>query len=222
MNKPSDSTSSGLIDRARRGDPQAWREMVDRYVPLVRYWVVRGNVSRQDQDDLIQEILLGVFRRLKDYRHESFRGFLRIVARNKTADHFRRTGRQPPTLDGSSIMEMLLNSLPLPTETQSGDRMRGDGPTKTGESSPGDGQTFAFDEMQLEDAQLVARAVADIQKSTTPRNWEIFHAVVIDGRDRGEVAQQHGVTLGALYQAVSSIKRRLLKRMRELGVEPPE
>ena len=46
--------------------------------------------------------------------------------------------------------------------------------------------------------------------------------VVIDGRDRGEVAQQHGVTLGALYQAVSSIKRRLLKRMHELGVEPPE
>lgn len=191
--------------------------MVDRYVPLVRYWVVRGNVPREDQDDLVQEIFLGVFRQLHDYRHESFRGFLRIVARNKATDHFRRTGRQPPTRGGSTIMEMLQNSLRDPSA-----ELNGDLSSDLGESSPCDGRVFSFDSMRLENAQLVTQAVADIQQATSKRNWEIFCAVVIDGCDRTKVAQLHGVKPGALYQAVSSIKRRLLQRMRELGIEPPE
>ena len=43
-----------LVGRMRRGDASAWREVVDRYEPLLRRFACRNGLSADDADDAVQ------------------------------------------------------------------------------------------------------------------------------------------------------------------------
>jgi RNA polymerase sigma factor (sigma-70 family) len=46
--------SAELVGRMRRGDASAWREVVDRYEPLLRRFACRNGLSADDADDAVQ------------------------------------------------------------------------------------------------------------------------------------------------------------------------
>ena len=88
------STSASLLERLR-ADPKspAWQRMVAIYQPLIRAWLSRQDVLASDADDLVQEVLAVVVRRLPDFEHNqrvgAFRTWLRTITVNVVRDHWR-------------------------------------------------------------------------------------------------------------------------------------
>lgn len=86
---------SELLGRAQRGDNAAFNELVDRYARgLFRLaFSLVGNVA--DAEDVVQETLLGVFRRSKSFEgRSSVKTWLFRVLIRQTARHHRSKGRR--------------------------------------------------------------------------------------------------------------------------------
>src|ERR1043165_9946050 len=88
-----------LVLRCQTGDEDAYRELVGRFGPRLRYFV-RKLVSRADRaDDLVQEVWIDVLRqlpRLKDAG--AFTTWLYRIAHGKAMLDGRRSGRAPVTI----------------------------------------------------------------------------------------------------------------------------
>ena len=88
-----------LVLRCQTGDDDAYRELVGRFGPRLRYFL-RKLVGRVDRaDDLAQEVWIDVLRqlpRLKDAA--AFTTWLYRIAHGKTMLEGRRNGRAPATI----------------------------------------------------------------------------------------------------------------------------
>jgi RNA polymerase sigma-70 factor (ECF subfamily) len=82
-----------LVERARRGDNQAFEALYHRFVGMV-HGVVLARVARPDVDDLVQDVFLTAFRRIGTLREAAtFPGWLAAIARNRAIDHLRALPR---------------------------------------------------------------------------------------------------------------------------------
>ena len=61
-------TSASLLERLA-GTPtdDDWRRLLELYQPLLRAWMTRAGLADCDADDLVQEVLLAVFRGVADF-----------------------------------------------------------------------------------------------------------------------------------------------------------
>jgi RNA polymerase sigma-70 factor (ECF subfamily) len=76
-------TPVSLLDRVRRGDTIAWAEFSAQYSVMLRSWCLNWGLQSADADDLIQDTLLIVFRRIAEFRRRgagSFRSWIRTIA----------------------------------------------------------------------------------------------------------------------------------------------
>jgi RNA polymerase sigma-70 factor (ECF subfamily) len=94
------TTSLTLIGRLRKpADADAWAQFVALYAPLLRAWVRPLCGQDADADDVIQEVLVVVVRRLPEFAHNrrmgAFRTWLKTVAANKLGDYLRSEDRRP-------------------------------------------------------------------------------------------------------------------------------
>jgi RNA polymerase sigma-70 factor (ECF subfamily) len=88
-----------LVLRCQTGDDNAYRELVGRFGPRLRYFL-RKLVSRVDRaDDLAQEVWIDVLRQLPRLRDAAaFRPWLYRIAHGKAMLDGRRNGRLPATV----------------------------------------------------------------------------------------------------------------------------
>ena len=95
-------TRKSLIFRARNpDDSQAWDEFVQYYERFIFHVLHRMNVSSSDLDDLVQNILLKLWRGIASYTpgKARFRTWLGVVVRNAVYDHFTETQRRGELLE---------------------------------------------------------------------------------------------------------------------------
>jgi RNA polymerase sigma-70 factor (ECF subfamily) len=85
-------SDSDLLDRCRRGDQTAWRDLVSRHTRKVFGLAYRFSGRVDEAEDLTQEIFVKVYQGLDRYRERegAFPGWLMRVARNQAIDHYRR------------------------------------------------------------------------------------------------------------------------------------
>ncbi len=90
-----------LIERARKGSPEAFSELVRLHQVRVRSYLARVIRRRDLIDDLAQETFLAAYRTLDSYRGDSaLGGWLLAIARNQALMHLRRERlRAASTLD---------------------------------------------------------------------------------------------------------------------------
>src|SRR5262245_50668800 len=73
----------------------AWKAFCQRYQPLIRRWCRQQGVSPAETEELSQDVLVKLVRKMPDYHYDRargrFRDWLRQVVRNHVTDH-RRTG----------------------------------------------------------------------------------------------------------------------------------
>ena len=189
----SPATSLTLLQRAQARQPAAWERLVDLYAPLVLHWCRRARLNEQDAADVFQEVFRSVAEHLAEFRRDrpgdSFRGWLRTIARNKALDHFRRQQRQPAASGGSDAQKLLLELPDLNTEE----------PDAT--------------ENGLLTRQL-HQALELIRPEVEEQTWRAFWLVQMDNREPREVA----VVLNMTPAAVRKARYRILDRLRqELG-----
>lgn len=95
------------IKRAQAGDSEAFAQIYDAYArKLFRY--IRLKVgSRQQAEDLLQEVFVKIWRGLPGYRSDkgSFNSWAYRVAANTLNDFFRKTYRVPEALEMSEEVE---------------------------------------------------------------------------------------------------------------------
>ena len=79
------------IRRAQAGDPGGFDVLVDAYGPRIYGLAYRLTGSRADAEDLLQEVMLRVVRRIGEYRHQGrFEAWLFRIAANLVRDRARR------------------------------------------------------------------------------------------------------------------------------------
>jgi len=111
LDRPDDlASTTELIDRARRGDPEALERLFERLYPPLRRWA-RGRLpgwarSLADTDDLVQDALVQTFNRMGGFESRGAGGlqaYVRQAILNRIRDELRRAGRRPGavTLDGT-------------------------------------------------------------------------------------------------------------------------
>ena len=87
-------TSFSLLDRLRHGpEEDSWRRMVDLYSPLIRGWLRRYTLANEDVDDLVQEVLAIVVRKVPEFERQPRVGAFRRWLRNITVNCLREFWR---------------------------------------------------------------------------------------------------------------------------------
>jgi RNA polymerase sigma-70 factor, ECF subfamily len=191
----STGTSRSLIDAARVREPAAWERMVALYAPLILHWCRQWGLGEDDAADVFQEVFQSIAAHIDTFHKEpsrgTFRGWLRTITRNKVNDAFRRHRREPPGVGGSEAQAQL-TQLPLPEPILADEDMSGD----TGVTA------------------LLRRGLELIRCEFEARTWQAFWLTAVDGRAPKDVADELGMSPGAVRVA----KSRVLHRLRaELG-----
>ena len=82
------------VRAAAAGDRDAFARLYADYFRMV-HAILLGRVPRHDVDDLVQDVFLTVFTRLRTLREPgAFGGWLATIARNRATDHLRQTREQ--------------------------------------------------------------------------------------------------------------------------------
>jgi RNA polymerase sigma-70 factor (ECF subfamily) len=187
--------SSTLLEQVRAGRPDAWRRLVDLYGPAVYRWCRQLGVSQADAADVVQEVFaavaadVGRFRR--DRPGDSFGAWLRVIARHRVCDHFRRRQGRPVAKGGTSAYDRLLNLAEAAEESSLS--------------------------QSVEKESWFCRRVLDLVRAEfEARTWEVFWQIAVDGRSPAEVAAALELSLPAVYKAKSRVLRRLRQELEGL------
>jgi RNA polymerase sigma-70 factor (ECF subfamily) len=178
------STSASLLYRLRQpANEDAWRRFVRLYTPLLHHWAQRTGLPPQDADDLVQEVFTVLAKEMPRFEYDAQRTF-RGWLHTVAVNQWNAVCRRRHA-----------PARPL------GDIDPADPATDPGE-------LLASAEFQ----QLVYRRALDIMQTDFPGpTWQACKAVVVDGKTAGEVAQELGMTVGAVHAA----RFRVLARLRE-------
>lgn len=86
-----DTSDRSLVAAAQRGQRAAVAEIYQRYWRVV-HAAILARVPPQDAEDLLQDVFAAALRRLSTLRSgDSLGGWLLTIARNRTADYYRRS-----------------------------------------------------------------------------------------------------------------------------------
>jgi len=193
MSRVPDSTCSSLLLGLRTNSAQAWHRLLDLYSPLVYSWCRRSGIGPEDAADILQEVFQAVFANIDGFRHETrddtFRGWLRVITRNKISDFFRRRLGEADVTGGSDAYRRFLELTEHEEES-------------TIESSPIDG--------------VLQKALNLIRAEFRAPTWKAFWLTVVKERPTNEVANELGTTPAAVRQAKSRILRRLRQELGDM------
>jgi RNA polymerase sigma-70 factor (ECF subfamily) len=85
-----------LIEEIRRGDPDAWQRLIDRYEGRLLAFARRRLSDRSMAEDVVQEAFVGFLNSLPNYDIDrDLQTYLFTIAAHKLTDHLRRLGRHP-------------------------------------------------------------------------------------------------------------------------------
>src|SRR5262245_29883801 len=95
MTAPRDADSL-LVERIRRGESDAWNDLIDRYEGRLLAFVESRLGRRGPSEDIVQESFLGFLNSLPNYDgRRPLESYLFSICAYKLTDHLRREGRRP-------------------------------------------------------------------------------------------------------------------------------
>jgi RNA polymerase sigma-70 factor (ECF subfamily) len=188
-------TPVSLLSRLCRdpNNPGAWEEFVQHYGPKVLLWCRHWGLQQADAEDVAQDVLLKVARKMQTFRYDparSFRAWLKTLAHGAWCDWLERRSRQAQGSGDSRVLELLQT-------------------------------TAARDDLvcKLEegyDAELLEAAGVRVRLRVGPRSWEAFRLLAFEGKSGAEVAAQLGMTVGAVFMAKSRVQKMLREEILKL------
>ncbi len=121
--------ASGLIQRIRRGEPSAWRQLVDQYEGRLLAFARSRLQDASLAEDIVQETLLGFLTSLPNFEETrtSTEAFLFRIAAYKITDVLRKQGRRPSVRtmeDPLTVMGAARHASSLARSREAGDQQR--------------------------------------------------------------------------------------------------
>lgn len=183
-------TSVSLLERlAGAPTDDDWRRLDNLYRPLLRAWMARAGVSTSDVDDLVQDVLLVVLRKVAGFEWRgqgAFRAWLRTILAHRVRDYFRGQKYRPTATGDSDILRRL-------------DELE----------SPDSALSRLWDHEH--DKHVAASLMQRVQGDFAPVTWQAFHRYVLKDEPAAQVAAELGLPLNSVLLA----KSRVLKRLRQ-------
>ena len=191
-----DATTRSLIAGLKDHDEGTWNRLVRLYTPLVHHWCQKHGLPADDIPDVVQEVFKAVSENIGGFRKEksrdTFRGWLRVITRNKAMDLHRQKSKEPR--EEVDTHEFAGLAITTPPETASEDGS---------EDADAEANTILF-----------RQALELIRDEFRTNTWQAFWLVVVEGLPPSDVAAELNLTPGAVRVA----KCRVLQRLRrELG-----
>lgn len=184
------NTRASLLLRLRPGDPGrevAWAEFYDLYAPIISGFARRVGASRNEVEDLVQEVLQAFFSVSPEFNYDPvkgrFRGYLKTCVWHKMSEMRRKTGREAATL---------------------------------GKLPPADDKTIEETWNDVWETEKLHRALAAVREryATNPdrqRTFRAFEMCTLLDRPTEQVATELGQTI----ESVRAAKSRVGKALRE-------
>jgi RNA polymerase sigma-70 factor (ECF subfamily) len=189
----SDTTNISLLERLRQDfDDTAWQRMVELYTPLIRRWLRRYALAEQDVDDLVQDVLAVVVRKLPDFQKQprvgAFRRWLRTITVNCMRELW-RSQKYRPTATGDAEFAKILDQLE--------------------DSASGPSRLWDREHDQF----VTRRLLAQIRPRFEEKTWHAFLRVALQSEAIDDVAEDLDMTVNAVFIA----KSRVLQALRQEG-----
>lgn len=192
----SQQTSLSMLDGMREEDPDQWKRFARLFAPLIYEWCRRSRIQSQDAADITQEVFRAVAERIESFQREAvsspFHRWLWGITRHKIHDHFRKLARDPVGRGGTTAHRMI-NQVPADIP-----------------------QEWSEVEIESDRGALSRRALELIQTDFQPQTWQAFWRVSVDGVNAADVANELGMTVGAVYNARYKVVKRLREEFSEL------
>jgi len=173
-------------------DEDAWRMFMAIYQPLVRYWCRRAGIRDNDLDDVTQEVFSSVSRSIgrfqKVRKSDTFRGWLRTIARKRVADFIRSAQSVDVTVDEHCLRGMAAE----------------------GNSSDDSVDDVNDPESRQVSREMLHRAIESVSEGVEHRTWQAFWRTAVDDQPGPAVAEELGMT----PEAVRKAKSRMVARLR--------
>jgi len=186
-------TSLSLLDRLRGSpDDDAWQRLVEIYTPLIRGWLRRFSAAPDDCDDLVQEVLAVLVRKLPEFQRDprpgAFRRWLQGITVNCLRDAWRARRVRPAATGNSRFLEVLQQL-----------------------QDPHSGLSRLWEEEH--NRHVIGRLLDLIRPQFEPKTWRAFERVALDGITAEKVATELGISVNAVFIA----KSRVLTNLRSAG-----
>jgi RNA polymerase sigma factor (sigma-70 family) len=183
-------TRASLLVQLRDGaNHPAWLEFAKLYGPVIYGFARKRGLQDADAADLMQDVLRSVSHAIArlDYNRNqgTFRGWLFTITRNKIFNFF-SARRIRPQASGDTTTNRLLETQP----------------------DTNDGVDAWETEYQR---RLAALAMERVKSEFQENTWRAFWLTAVEGVAVADVAQQIGISPGAIYVA----KSRVLARLKE-------
>jgi len=193
------ATRRSLLSRLKQSDAQeSWRQFFDTYWRLIYTTAVRAGLADSDAQEVVQETVLTVFRKIKTFQYDpavgSFKGWLLTIVRWRIADQFRKRQQQGEPLHSH-----------WETETE--------GRATAIIDRVVDPSAIDLDALWEEEWQrtLFAAALARVKRQANARHYQIFDLHAVKQWPVQKVAQVLGVSAGQVRLA----KHRIAALMRQ-------
>jgi RNA polymerase sigma-70 factor (ECF subfamily) len=103
------------IDKARRGDPDAFRLLVDRHARPVFRLAFRMTGNEIDAEDMVQETFLKAWKQIGKFDgRATFGTWLHRICANCSLDHLRARKRKQELPDGTDPLAQMATGAPSP------------------------------------------------------------------------------------------------------------
>lgn len=190
MYEPMPCTRPSLLLRLRNADDSdAWREFVRLYTPLVFRHCARHGLQEADAADVAQEVMRVVAQAMPEFQYDAqrgkFRGWLLQTTRHRLHKFFYRQHRAAQPASDTTIERFL-------------------------DQEPGADEQARWEEDYRQ--RLFDWAAEKARPEFQPATWDAFWRTAVESVSVKEVADQLGISIGAVYIARS----RVIARLREL------
>jgi RNA polymerase sigma-70 factor (ECF subfamily) len=196
-------TRRSLLERLRDLDDQAsWHEFFNTYWKLLYCAAVKAGLSDQEAEDVVQETVIGVARKMETFRYEpetcSFKGWLMHITRRRIIDHLRRRQTQPRTC------------APVPAPT---------GTSELGMQIPDTAAERAFAGMWNEEWEknLVDAAMERVKRQVQPQHYQIFYLHSIKNMPARDIGELLGVSPAKVYVVRHRVGRMVKREVGRLS-----
>jgi RNA polymerase sigma-70 factor (ECF subfamily) len=203
------ATRSSLLSRLRDASDQAsWQTFFDTYWRLIYNVARKSGLDDPDAQDVVQETVIAVARRMPDFRYDpakgSFKSWLLLITRRRIHDHFRRRYRQP---------------FAAPVETQACSNPSQDTPAPV---QPPDEQIDEAWEQEWQ-RSFFQTTLNRVRQKANPKHYQVFDCCVLQNLPAAEVARMLGLGVAQVYlikhRMCGAVKRAARELEAELGRE---
>ena len=177
---------------------ETWAAFHARYRDVIFGWCLRRGLPPDAAEDLTQEVMLKLFQKLPEYRHNPargpFRSWLKTVVNNTVTDFLRHRQNHPEgvAIGGTAFLEWA-------------------GALADPESS-GELSELIEDRAHTVASEVFARVRAKLKETT----WQSFYQTLVEQRPAVEVATELKISIASVYKSTYRVKQMLLEEYRHV------